>query len=51
VASVRADQIARQIPARGELASAALLGRGAKALSTKFHRVRQSSNLLIAQFL
>jgi hypothetical protein len=51
VASVRANQIAQQMAAMGELGPAALFGRSAKALTAQFNNVFCSSNLSIARLL
>jgi hypothetical protein len=51
VASMRANQIAQQMPAPGELRPSAQLGRSVKALTAGFHNVFRFSNLSSAQLL
>ena len=51
MASVRANQIAQQMSALGELEPAAVFGRSAKGLTAEFHNVFRSSNLSTARFL
>lgn len=51
MASVRANQIAQQTPARRELELAARLVHRANALAAHFHNLFHFSNFPIARFL